>query len=166
MLNLNIKFVYGALSQKEKEGVIKMWINARVVSAEEALRRVEQVSVLILFGDEIVGVSTVYLDHLSEKDNAYFFFRMFIKKEYRGSNALRTKVVQLNFHELKKISQQRTEGLVFELENNKLAKLGEHTNYMSKRGYTYYGKSKRNLQLWYVRFDEAKGIFKMDNITE
>ncbi|MBU1927631.1 hypothetical protein KKG77_01385 [bacterium] len=164
MLNLEIKFVYEALSPKEKEGVVRMWTNAHVLSAEEAVRRVEQVSVLILFGDEIVGVSTVYLDHLSEKDNAYFFFRMFIKKEYRGSNVLRTKLMQLNFNELKKRYAQQIKGLVFELENKKLAHLGEHTNYMTKRGYIYHGKSSRGLQLWYVRFDEAKGIFKMGEI--
>jgi hypothetical protein len=159
MLNLDIKFVYKALSLKEKESVVKMWTNAGVVAFEEAITRVEQVSVLILFGDEIVGVSTVYLNNLSAEGNVYFFFRMFIKKEYRGNNALRTKLMQLNYYELKKMYKFQVEGLVLELENKKLAHLGEHTNYMSKRGYTYYGKSPRGLQLWYVRFDEARGIF-------
>ncbi|MBA3026478.1 MAG: hypothetical protein FP820_08715 [Sulfurimonas sp.] len=166
MPSLNLKFVYGTLSPTEKESVIHMWTTARVVPLQEAIKRVEQVSSLILYNDEIVGVSTVYTDDLSKVGDTYFFSRMFIKEAYRGSNTLRAKVLQLNFHELKKRYEQQTNGLVLELENIKLARLGENTNYMQKRGYTYYGKSQRGLQLWYVRFDEPKGIFKMDNITE
>lgn len=159
MPNLDVKFVYTTLSQKDKEGVIKMWTEARVVSAEEAVRRAKEVSCLILFGEEIVGVSTVYQNDLSPTQKPYFFFRMFIKEAYRGSIALRTEVIQLNFHELKKRYEKQIQGLVLELENKKLAHIGEHTNYMNKRGYTYFDKSARGLQLWYVKFNEPKGIF-------
>jgi hypothetical protein len=159
MPNLDLKFVYKTLSPKQKEGVIEMWTSAGVVPLEEAVKRVEQVSSLILFDEEIVGVSTVYPADLAAQGDTYFFSRMFIKEQYRGSIALRTKVKQLNFYELKKRYEKSVNGLVLELENQKFARLGANTDYMSKRGYTYYGKSVRGLQLWYVRFDEPKGIF-------
>ena len=85
---------------------------------------------------------------------------MFIKKEFRGDNALRTKLMQLNFKELKKKYEKNLHGIVVELENEKLAKLGEKSKYFQQRGYTYHGKSPRGLQLWYVRFDEPNGIFR------
>lgn len=155
--NLNVKFVYKLLSPQEKEGVLKLWMDAGVVSYSEAIQRVEQVSTLILFKNEIVGVSTVYLNSL--ENEKYFFFRMFIKSEYRGSNTLRTQVMRLNFQELKTRYENQIKGLAVELENTKLAKLAQETQYMSKRGYTFFGKSTRELQLWYVMFDEPKGIF-------
>lgn len=159
MPNLDVRFVYGELSQKEKNDVIKMWTNAGVVAFEEAIRRVEQVSVLVLDDKKIVGVGTSYIDKLPQNGDAYFFFRMFIEPKHRGSNLIRTKVGQLNFHGLKKLYENQINGMVIELENIKLARLGENTDYWIKRGYTYYGKSARGLQLWYVRFDEPKGIF-------
>lgn len=159
MQNLKLQFVYQNLSQEQKQGIIKLWTSSGVLPQNEALRRVEQVSTLVLFGSEIVGVSTAYTAELKVLNESYFFIRAFIKEEYRGSLALRTKLMQLNFFELKKSYAQEAKGIVLELENQKLAHLGEHTNYMTKRGYTYAGKSERALQLWYVKFDEPEGIF-------
>jgi hypothetical protein len=158
MQNLNLKFVYGNLKEVDKLNIINMWLSACVLPKEEAIKRVEQVSVLIFnHTNEIVGVSTIYPAYLTS-NNPYFFFRMFIKQEFRGTN-IKTKVMQLNFHKLKNKFDDKLNGIVVELENEKLARLGENSNYMSKRGFTYYGKSARNLQLWYVNFDEPKGIF-------
>lgn len=157
MQNLDLKFVYGSLKAEDKQNIINMWLSAGVLSKEEAIKRVEQVSVMIYSDDFVVGVSTVYPAYLTP-NNLYFFFRMFIKQEYRGTN-IKTKVMQLNFHKLKNKFDDKLNGIVVELENEKLARLGEKTNYFSDRGYTYFGKSARNLQLWYVNFDEPKGIF-------
>ena len=159
MQKLEVEFVYETLSLEQKEEVIAMWLQAGVVSPQEALRRVEQVSCLILFGEKIVGVSTVYKDILSQEMGTYFFGRMFITQAYRGSLEIRKKIMQLNFSQLKQSYATQANGLVLELENKKLAKLGEETAYMYKRGYTFYGKSARGLQLWYVRFATPKGIF-------
>ena len=159
MQNLDLKFVYKALSSQEKESVIALWTSVGVVSYAEALRRVEEVSTLILFENIVIGVSTVYLAKLQPLDKTYFFCRMFVKEEYRGDNGMRKKLLRLNFLKLKESYADVSCGLVLELENQKFARLGEHTNYMTKRGYTYHGKSQRGLQLWYVDFDEPKGIF-------
>lgn len=158
MFNLTLKFVYKNLSTQEKQDVINMWINAKVLPENEAIKRVEQVSVIIFNDKNIVGVSTIYPAFLSE-NNIYFFFRMFILPQYRGSNLTRTQVMQLNFNQLKEFYSSKIKGIAMELENSKLAHLGKNTNYMQKRGYTYFAQSARDLQLWYVDFDNPKGIF-------
>jgi hypothetical protein len=157
MQNLDLKFVYGNLKEEDKQNIVNMWLSAGVLSKEEAIKRVEQVSVMIYSNDFVVGVSTIYPAYLTP-NNPYFFFRMFIKQEYRGTN-IKIKVMQLNFHKLKNKFDDKLNGIVVELENEKLARLGENTNYFNDKGYTYFGKSARNLQLWYVNFDEPKGIF-------
>jgi hypothetical protein len=166
MKNLTIKYVYQLLTEEEKRKIINLWVTSGVLSQHQALQRVEQVSCVILSNFEIVGVSTVYIDDFTTPHNPYFFFRMFIKQEYRGSNKLRTQVMQLNFQKLKEFHSKNSHGIAVELENEKLADLGAKTNYMKKRGYTYYGKSARGLQLWYVRFDDPKGIFFNNDLKE
>lgn len=165
MSELSLKFVYQNLSIDEKQNVINLWTQADVLTTEEAKDRLNEVSLLILDKEKIVGVSTVYINDFISPNNRYFFFRMFIKEDHRGSNKLRTQVMQKNFQELKKHYDKQINGLVVELENEKLASLGEKSNYFSKRGYTYYGKSVRGLQLWYVRFDDPKGIFTQQLIA-
>ena len=159
MRTIDLKFVYQILSENEKQSVIKLWEESQVVSKNEAIKRVNQVSVLLLHNDNTIGVSTIYPHDFVIPNNPYFFFRMFIKKEFRGDNAIRTKLMQLNFRKLKKKYGNHMHGIVIELENKKLEKLGEKSKYFQQRGYTYQGKSPRGLQLWYVRFDEPKGIF-------
>lgn len=159
MQNAEVTFVYEHLSQENKLGVIDLWTRCGVLPLAEAQKRVEQVSTLITCKEKIIGVSTVFICDFAAPNNPYFYFRMFIEEAFRGSNALRTQVMQVNFYELKKQYAPHVHGLVLELENTKLAHLGEKTDFMSKRGYSYYGKSARGLQLWYVRFDEPKGIF-------
>lgn len=158
MQNLSLKFVYQQLSQSQKQEIIGMWTSAGVVPKDEAMKRVEQVSVVLYDVSKIVGVSTVYPAFLSE-NNPYFFFRMFILPQYRGSNLLRIEVMQLNFINLKKLFAHQIKGIAVELENQKLAQLGKNTNYMLQRGYTYFGQSARDLQLWFVDFSTPKGIF-------
>lgn len=156
-----LKFVYNYLTSEEKSKIVDLWTSCKVVSKEEALKRVDQVSVIILNEKEIVGVSTVYINDFTAPDNPYFFYRMFIKEEFRRSYILKDKVVLLNFFELKKIYGDKVNGLVIELENSKFANLGKNTKYFIKKGFTYYGKSPRGLQLWYVRYDDPKGKFKV-----
>lgn len=160
MDNYNIKFVYGNLTEKEKKEIIELWVNSGVLNNTEALKRVEQVSILVYSNDVLIGVSTVYINDFIYPNNPYFFFRMFIQKDFRGSNKLRNEIVTLNFEMLKNNYDKQAHGIVVELENTKLAKLGQKTNYMNKRGYLYHGKSARGLQLWYVRFDDPRGIFQ------
>lgn len=92
-------------------------------------------------------------------NNPYFSLRMFIKTTARGSYPLMEQVTKVNYAQLKKHFARTVHGLVLELENKKLGKLGEQTDYVRKRGYTYYRKSARGLQLWYVRFDDPRGIY-------
>ncbi len=160
MENLQLKFVYKNLTESEKQKVINLWRSIGVLSEERAKKRVEQVCLIIINkNDEIVGVSTVYTHYIVEESNLYFFYRMFIKKEYRGSPKIYIKVLQIVYNQLKTHYAQKLNGLIIELENKKIAKLGSESSYMNKLGFTYYGLSSRKLQLWYVRFDDPKGIF-------
>lgn len=156
---MDIQFVYQSLTEEQKQEIIRLWVNAGVVNADEAVKRVDQVSVIILSTDKIVGVSTVYPEFLDNDEKPWFFFRMFIEEKNRGSNQLRTQIMQLNFSKLKNVYDAQFQGIVLELENTKLAKLAETTDYMRDRGYSYYGKNSRNLSVWYIRFNEPKGIF-------
>ena len=73
MKNIDLKFVYQTLSEDEKQSVIKLWKESQVVSSDEAINRVNQVSVLLLFDDNIVGVSTIYQHDFIMPNNPYFF---------------------------------------------------------------------------------------------
>lgn len=163
---IEIRFVYQNLTEEQKKSIIDLWISTGVVSFEEALNRVEQASVLILSENTVVGVSTIYPGVLKEDEQPWFFFRMFIKKEFRGNNSLRTYVMQLNFTQLIRYYGNLIQGVVIELENTKLSHLGEKSDYFNRRGYTYFGKSRRGLQLWYVRFDEPNGIFRIESTKD
>lgn len=79
MQNLNLKFVYKSLTDKEKDAVINLWTSCGVVSQQEALKRIDQVSVLILDEENVVGVSTIYENDFTTPNNLYFFFRMYIR---------------------------------------------------------------------------------------
>lgn len=156
---MDIRFVYQNLTEEQKNGVIHMWVSSGVLSLQEAQDRVNQVSVLMLSEEKVVGVSTIYPGLLNAEEKPWFFFRMFIQEKSRGSNRLRTQIMQLNYTELKKRFLEHFQGISLELENVKLAKLSETTDYMTRRGYTYYGKSQRDLGIWVVRFDKPMGIF-------
>jgi len=154
-----VKFVYGNLTIEQENAVISLWIRNGVVALEEAKKRVAQVSTLIVKDRTLIGVSTVYLSDFTAPNNPYFFFRMYIKAEERGSNSIRREVLKTNFSQLKRAFSDTAYGLVAELENKKLSKLGATSHYMQKRGWSYYGKNPIGLQVWFVRFDEPKGIF-------
>lgn len=160
MKKYRIDFVYNNLTYRQKQQIITMWLESGVLSRQVAEQRVDQVSTMIFDqDDQLIGVSTVYAADFCTPNNPYFFFRMFIIPSARGSNLMRTENMQLNFASLKNQHGSQAHGLVLELENPKLAALGTNSTYFSERGYTYQGKSARGLQLWYVRFDEPKGIF-------
>lgn len=160
MKNYRIEYVYRNISDHHKRQVIDMWLSCGVLTRQVAQQRVEQVSTLVFDRqDQLIGVSTVYAADFCAPDNPYFFFRMFIVPSARGSNLMRTEIMQMNFAQLKASFSSQAHGLVLELENPKLAALGQKSSYFTERGYTYQGKSARGLQLWYVRFDEPKGIF-------
>lgn len=155
-----IDFVFRNLADSQKEQVINMWLSCGVLSRQAAEQRVNQVSTMVFDQqNRLTGVSTVYTADFGAPDNPYFYFRMFITPSARGSNEMRKKVMQMNYSGLKKQYASQVHGLVLELENTKLDALAKNSAYFTKRGYTYHGKSARGLQLWYIRFDEPKGIF-------
>jgi hypothetical protein len=155
-------FVYKKLTDEQKTVIINFWKKNNALPNEQvAQQRVEEVSTLTLNEkSELIGISTVYSQDFTAPNNPYFFLRVFIQKINRDSYNLRTRISQMNFSNLKKLYASQAHGIVIELENTKLKKLGESSQYFQKRGYRYYGKSPRGLQLWYVRFDEPRGIYE------
>lgn len=160
MKKYQIQFVYQQLTLAQQQQIIEMWLQSGVLNRETAEQRVKEVSTLVFdqYG-ELAGVSTVYPADFTSPNNPYFFFRIFIKPSARGSYILLDDVTKVNYANLKKEYANRCHGLVVELENLKFDGLGKRTTYFSKRGYSYQGKSARGLQLWYVRFDEPRGIY-------
>lgn len=162
---MNIEFVYRSLNEDQKNSIINMWLSAGVLDKINAQKRVEEVSCIITDNDTIVGVTTVYPASLSESQ-LYFFFRMFILESHRGENQIRTRVMLMNYYQLKKRFGKEIKGIALELENRKLSRLGEKTDYMVRRGYTYFGKSQRGLHVWYISFEAPKGIFLKSDYSE
>lgn len=159
MHSLEYKFVFQKLTEQQKQQIINMWTSERILNKEDAIARVNQVATIAVHKSEIVGVSTIYLNDFTTVNNPYFFLRMFMTKEFRSNRDFRTVSLKLLFKNLKQQYSNHAHGLVIELENQQLARLAAETPYMRRRGFSYFGKSPRGLQLWYVRFDEPRGIF-------
>ncbi len=156
----NIEFVYQALNEAQKNAVADLWMRNHVLSPAQIQQRLTEVSVLIYHGDLLTGVSTLYIQDLAGPDNPFFFFRMFVDPRYRGSLKLGMETLRLNFNKLADYQHGRAFGLALELENTKLAHMAATTSNMRRLGWSYYAKNPRGLQIWYVRFDEPRGMFK------
>jgi len=156
---IGCQFVYQALSEAQKNQVLDFWQTSGLVPEREAVSRVNQVACVLSVDQQFAGVITVYPGEFAAPGLVYFFVRMAIVPSLRGHQPLRKYALQTLFHRLKQQYAPQIQGLVFEQENPKLARLGETTEFFQKRGYLYHGKSARGLQLWYVRFDEPRGIF-------
>lgn len=162
MSKYNVSFVYQSLSDEQKKEIIDFWLeNKALPDKSVAEKRVGQVCCVIRDGeDNLVGLSTAFLRDFTAPNNPYFFCRIFIKKENRDEYNLRKSVFQTMYKELKALSAGKAFGLAVVLENISLQKLSASTAFFKKRGYTYHGKSAQGLPMWYIRFDEPKGIFE------
>jgi len=82
--DLDTAFVWQACSDESKEKIIKFWRDTRFVDdANERKRRVNEVTAVAFHGEDVVGVSSVYVDTLIRNDLFFGFFRAALLPAYQ-----------------------------------------------------------------------------------
>jgi hypothetical protein len=82
--------VLGRIMPTEAAEVAAMWVGEGALAAPEAERRTAEVLFLIRDGSSgmLAGVCTVYPARLSDTGDAYWHFRMFMSRKFRGASGL------------------------------------------------------------------------------
>ena len=157
-----LKRVYRSLSPEDRRKLLDFWLGLGVLSPEQALERADQAVYLCLNeADEIIGVNTVYVDHLLLPNNLYYFYRTLIHPDYRNSYQILISMINATYDLLKAQYQKGKgpKGLAFAVENEKLAKtlflarFRETTPLSFERfPYLYAGRDGNGQDLWYRNF--------------
>ena len=163
MKEYRLKNVYGTMNSSERKALIDFWTGLGVLSQEAAERRADEAVFLLLDeNDRIIGVNTVYIDHLLFPDNPYYFYRTMIHPDHRHSYNILIEMIDRTFQLLAKIETDRKEvkGLAITIENPKLARTlslarfresGE-THILDRLKIHYAGKNSSGYDLWYRNF--------------
>lgn len=93
-------FVWQDCPDETKEKIISFWRDTRFVDdAAERERRVKEVTAIALHGENVVGVSSVYVEPLIRKDLYFGFFRAALLPAYQQIRLSR-KLYQVTFEGL------------------------------------------------------------------
>jgi hypothetical protein len=105
------------------DDVLALWAGEGVVADEQASRRVDQVSLVAIAGDELAGVSSVYLGRSQRLPMDLWNFRTFVASAHRESHL----AAQLYIQNLELLEQRfrngedtRGQGILIDLENDQL----------------------------------------------
>ena len=78
--------VYQEISEDIRQEIISLWLEAQVLSEEEAKRRASEVVLTIRnTTGELIGVTTAYIRDFVRPANFYYYMRMFVKSTERKS---------------------------------------------------------------------------------
>ncbi len=149
--------VYHNMPIKTREEIIRFWLNQKVLKEEEANRRVDEVAFVIRSKStgDIAGVNTVYVKESEELKGRYYFYRIFIHPEHRGSFKMIEFVTYQTFLFLKKYKTDdpKPEGLVMVIENPKF--YGKRARkWLSRLGLIYHGDDFLGREIWYIPFNK------------
>ena len=152
----SITAVLGTITPDQKKRVIEFWQKNRALgnNPQEANRRVNQV-VLIAENDanEVVGVTTIYLQPFIVNMRPFVYYRMFIEPSARVFGMMEY-MTQLTHLSLKKISiPNKPDGMVVVTENQKLMRKGMK-RMLRRSGLEYIGINNNNQDVWYWGFDK------------
>lgn len=147
-----LSIVYQKITPELKQEIIAMWINAKVLTEQEANRRVDEVVVTARNElNELVGVTSVNVRQI-DANRSYYFFRMFVKEDYRGRHIPRKSPIMSNltvdFLSTYNVADKPL-GVVAVLDNPKLS-----TKIMETFGWLYYGIGLSGKHLWYKNFKD------------
>lgn len=151
-----LQSVYQQIVSPQREEIVKLWTVCKVVPPLEAERRVDEVVLTVRNSDGcLVGVSTAYLQKfIPEEPNPFYFMRMFIRPEDRGSLGL-FRLVSRKTREFLKTYEQpgcSPKGVIILLENLKFLGKGNSKN-LKRRGWSYWGQGVKGYHIWYECFD-------------
>ena len=77
--------VYGRMNEALRAELIRYWLaNDALRDPVEARRRTDEVVCVVRnTAGEIIGVNSLYIQGFERADNLYFFYRVFIRPDYR-----------------------------------------------------------------------------------
>ncbi len=147
--------VYQNISDNLKQDIVDLWLDSKVLSAQEASRRVSEVVCTIRnSNNELVGVTTAYAREFIRPGNFYYYMRMFVKPMERRSYEMLEEAYRQTYRTLSQVHHTENEvyGIVLEMENVKFSGKGV-INRLVKLGPVYWGKNGVGQDVWYHRFD-------------
>ena len=155
--NYTLSFVYGAINDEDRSGIIDLWLrNKALPSRESAEQRVSQVVVIVREGSsgQIIGVNTVYPSKLQVDGPDYYLYRMFIDPMHRSQNMF-VFVTRFAYEMLNQRYRKGSPvGLAFFTENPKLQRPGMMAH-MRRSGYEYLGRGANGYDYWRKLFVPA-----------
>jgi hypothetical protein len=116
---------FGESSSVTTDDVFALWAREGVVADAAARERIEQVHLVALADDELVGVSTLYLERHPRLGMQLWHYRTFVSSAHRQSMlAAQLYLRNLELLEARFLSGEdtRAQGIVFDLENDQLMK--------------------------------------------
>lgn len=157
--NYLLDFVYGSLTDIQRQEIIHLWVSSGVLPASEAQQRVEQVVMTMRNRQGIlVGVNTAYVQNFQVSGNFYYFYRIFIREQDRGSD-LRTRATTLARQLLKDYqgTVPKPHGIIIITENVKYERPGG-MRLLRRQGWHYLGRGPRGFNIWFDNFDGSDSI--------
>lgn len=149
-----VENVYRRMSEQTRDEIVRFWVENRVLPPRIAARRVPQIVYVIrVGGGDIMGVNTVYISGFGDNREPYYFFRMFIRPDRRGSFGLMKFIAGRTYHFLKEYHDvdPMPKGIVYVMENRKFHG-GGMKRWIERYGLCYYGKNERGQDIWYEQF--------------
>jgi hypothetical protein len=127
-----------------KDDVLALWAREGVVADAAAQRRIDQVHLVAVAGEnEIAGVSSIYLDRSEPLRMDMWNYRTFVPAGHRHSSV----GAQLLFGNIEVLERRfrsgedtRAQGILFDLENEEVMK-GLNTAVWPLTGYTFIGEN-------------------------
>jgi len=141
--------VYRNISAELREKIVSLWQRNHVLPAgADPYQRVDEVAVLVLNPDnEVVGVSTVYIEFRPILKEDAFMFRMFIQPQDRIAGMM-TAVVKTTYALLNDYQMDnKPKSLMNINENPKLSRPGIRRQF-ERVGYQYLGQDQRGCDIW------------------
>jgi len=149
------KPVYQNISDELQQEIVSLWLDARVLTSQEAKRRVPEVVLTVRNSKkELVGVTTAYTREFIKPGNFYYYMRMFVKPAERRSFEMLEEAYRRTYQTLSKAKSTEIEvqGVVLEMENVKFTGKGA-INRLANLGPVFWGKNAVGQDVWYHRFD-------------
>jgi hypothetical protein len=141
------------------DDVLALWAREGVVADAAAERRIDQVHLVAVAGeDEVAGVSTIYLDRSERLRMEMWNYRTFVPSGHRHSSV----GAQLLFGNLEVLERRfrsgadtRAQGILFDLENEEVMK-GLNTAVWPRTGYTFIGENPLGAHIRVRYFEGAR----------
>lgn len=141
-MDYRIDFVFQNLTDELKKEVTTFWLREGALTEGEAEKRIQQVSLIARNNDDqIIGVSTIFQQLYEPIGKVFFYFRGFVKMEYRREGIildfLKISQKELN-HRFNQGLDKGVIGILIKIQNPDLMK-GLYQAVLPRTGFVYVG---------------------------